>query len=66
MTVAMTSSGKAKNAAAVHLGHPRFLTVGLPHSGRLYESGVLQNLLEMEYNLRGWQVTETLHKGAES
>ena len=35
-------------------------------AAELYENGVLQNLLEMEYNLRGWQVTETLHKGAES
>ncbi|HNZ08359.1 MAG TPA: RHS repeat-associated core domain-containing protein [Bacillota bacterium] len=31
-----------------------------------YENGVLQNSLEMEYNQRGWQISETLHKGAET
>lgn len=35
-------------------------------AAELYENGVLQNSLEMEYNQRGWQVSETLHKGAES
>ena len=35
-------------------------------AAELYDGGVLQNALQMNYNLRGWEISETLYNGAEN